>query len=810
VKGIKFVVALTITIALTWALNRGWDFGDPIPPLGKFLDPFHGFWANAEPPVTYDYALRIPGLKDKVSVVYDSLLIPHLFANNDDDLYRVMGYVTAQHRLWQMEFQTHAAAGRISEIIGNKALDFDRNQRRLGMVYGAQNSTLAHSKDSVINRMNQQYTEGVNAYIQSLKYQDYPLEYKLLDYEPELWNDLKMGLLLKNMSKTLNFGENDFEMTNALNLFGKATLDILFPDWEAVGDPIVDNPGGWKFPPIQLDSVPLALPDQLVNITPTQKAVKGVGSNNWAVSGIKTATGSPILSNDPHLSLSMPSIWFAAHMQSPHVNVMGVTFTGAPVIILGFNDSISWGATNAQRDLVDWYKIEFKDATRNEYLSDGNWLPTKKVVEQFIVKGKDPFYDTVVYTHHGPIVYDASFHGDSEKNAYAFRWIAHDESLELKTFYLLNRAKSHRDYMAALDYFSGPAQNFAFASTAGDIAIRIQGKYPVRRKGEGKFVLDGTKTSNEWQAYIPPAHNIMIKNPARGFVSSANQYPVDPTYPYYVHSNNYEAYRNRRINRQLSAMDEITPVDMMKFQNDNYNIQAEESLPYLLKLLDSAALTAEGRKVFELLKSWDFVNSASSVAATYYEVWYNTLYRNIWDEMTNSTASLSLPSDYTTIHLMKTDTLLSFYDVQSTPEKEDLKTLVRQAYAASMDRINTWKIENEKEPQWAWFKNTSVGHLLRIPPFGYHVENGGNGSAINATTGSHGPSWRLVASMEKTGVKAWGVYPGGQSGNQGSRFYNNLLTPWAEGRYFRLKFPHTEKETAPYRYYTTTFNSIQQ
>lgn len=170
-KGIKFVISLLLTVTLIWALNRSWDFGDPIPPLGKFLDPFHGFWANAEPPDPTDVQIMIPGLKGKVSVVYDSLLIPHLFAENDDDLYRVMGYVTAQHRLWQMEFQTHAAAGRISEIIGDKALDFDRTQRRKGMVFAAENSARAHGNDSIISKINKQYTEGVNAHIDCFCFQ---------------------------------------------------------------------------------------------------------------------------------------------------------------------------------------------------------------------------------------------------------------------------------------------------------------------------------------------------------------------------------------------------------------------------------------------------------------------------------------------------------------------------------------------------------------------------------------------------------------------------------------------------------------
>ncbi len=809
-KVFKFLVSLLITITLVFVLNKGWDFGNPIPPLGKFMDPFHGFWANAESASIPDHEIQIPGLKEQVSVVYDSLLIPHIFAANDDDLYRVMGYVTAQHRLWQMEFQTHAAAGRISEIIGNKALDYDRKQRRLGMVFGAQNAARANSKDSVISKINKQYTEGVNAYIQSLSYQNYPLEYKLLDYEPEPWNELKMGLLLKNMSQTLNIGEDDFQMTNALKLFGKEMLDLLYPDMEGVGDPIVDNPGGWKFQPIQLDSVPLALPDELIDIPNSNQLVSGVGSNNWAVSGIKTATGSPILANDPHLSLSMPSIWFAAHMNSPSVNVMGVTFTGSPVIILGFNDSISWGATNAQRDLIDWYKIKFKNDTNKEYMSDGEWVASRKVVEKFIIKGEDPYYDTVTYTHHGPVVYDQSFHGDSEKKHYAFRWIAHDESVELKTFYLLNRARNHKDYMTALDYFTGPAQNLVFASTEGDIAMRVQGKYPVRRKEEGKFVLDGTKTNTEWKAFIPNEQNIMTKNPASGFVSSANQYPVDATYPYYIHSDNYEAYRNRRINNRLREMSEITPQDMMKLQNDNYNKQAEEILLFMISHLDSTTLTSSEQEIIQRLKQWDFVNEAGSIAATYHEVWFNTLSRSIWDEMRTPDVLLSQPSEFVTINLMKTDSTLSFYDNQSTPEKEDLKTLIRQTFKTAIGIVDQWKTENEKEPSWGAFKNTSIGHLLRIGPLGRSVVNGGNANAINATTEDHGPSWRLIASMEKSGIKAWGVYPGGQSGNPGSPYYDNLIDPWAEGRYFRLHFPHRIKETTPYKFFTSTFNATPQ
>ena len=794
----KAIISLLFTVALVYSLNRSWDFGKPIPPLGKFLDPFHGFWRNAESKNLKPSDENISGLKDEVLIVYDSTLIPHIYAKSEEDLFFAQGYITAKHRLWQMEFQTHAAAGRISEIIGPAALDFDRGQRRLGMAYAAQNSVDEMQKDSTIKIVATRYSDGVNAYIKSLDYEKLPLEYKLLNYWPEEWTPLKSGLLLKYMAKTLNIQDKDFEMTNALNLFGKETLNLLYPDNEHVGDPIVDNPNGWNFKPVTLDKIAPALPKDFVQINQLEKSSPDVGSNNWAVSGAKTASGSPILCNDPHLELNLPSIWYTVHLRSPGFNAMGASLPGAPTVISGFNDSIAWGETNAQRDLVDWFKIEFKDKTKNEYLSDGVWKPTKKVIEKFSAKGKADMFDTVIYTHHGPVTYDESYHGDTQKNHYAFRWIAHDPSKELLTFYLLNKGKNHRDYMKALNHYTSPAQNFVFACVNGDIAMRIQGKYPVRRVDEGRFVLDGTKTSDEWQAFIPNDQNITYKNPARGFVSSANQYPVDDTYPYYITATNFESYRNRRINQLLGEWKSITPQDMMKLQADNYNLKASESLPGWLNMLDSAKLTAEEKIAFKKLKSWDFNNSINSEGASYYEAWLRTLYPMIWDEIIDSRVSLPEPTSYTTIKLIKEKPDLSFFDIKSTAEKETAVDIVRKSFSECVKEIEKWKLDKKINPGWADYKDSYIQHLARLAPFSYHVKHGGNGSIVNAHNKRNGPSWRMVVSLEKQGVKAWGVYPGGQSGNPGSPFYNNMIDVWTADHYFNLHFNSSAEQMNPF------------
>jgi penicillin G amidase len=789
-KATQVIISFLISAGLVFFLNTSWNFGSPIPALGKFMDPFHGAWQNAQRKIRPgEEAIRLKGLKAEVFIYYDSLMIPHIYAKNNEDLYLAQGYVTARDRLWQMEFQTHAAAGRISEIIGKAALDFDRRQRRLGMGYAAEQALMAAEKNPEARAMINAYTNGINQYIETLNVNDLPIEYKLLNYQPEPWTNIKFGLLLKYMAKTLNIFDKDLEMTNALKLFGKETVDLLWPDNENVGDPIVDAPGQWNFTPIKLDSVPLALPDELIQLTGLQPSSKDVGSNNWAVSGIKTQTGSPILCNDPHLTLSLPSIWYVIHLQSPDVNVMGASLPGVPAVISGFNDSIAWGVTNAQRDLVDWYKIQFKDDSKKEYLSDSVWKQCRKRVEKILIKGGETFYDTVTYTHHGPVVYDQRFHGDEELNHYAFRWIAHDPSEEVLTFYLLNRAKNHRDYMAALDHFSSPAQNFVFASVRGDIAMRVQGKYPVRRKEEGKYVLDGTRTSTEWKAFIPNDQNVAYKNPARGFVSSANQYPVDQTYPYYITSTSYEAYRNRRINQLLAEMSEITPRDMAEMQFDNYNLKAQESLPTFLLMLDTTTLSAPERNAYRILKAWDFENDVASLGASYYEAWWDELMPLVWDEMIKSKIALDVPTAYITIKLIKESPDLPFFDITETPEKESASEVVRLAFAKGVERIEKWKTEKNKEPLWADYKDTFIGHLLSgLPAFSRHVQHGGNHDIINASSRTHGPSWRMVVSLEKTKVKAWGVYPGGQSGNPGSPYYDNLLDAWTTGDSFPLQF----------------------
>jgi penicillin G amidase len=326
---------------------------------------------------------------------------------------------------------------------------------------------------------------------------------------------------------------------------------------------------------------------------------------------------------------------------------------------------------------------------------------------------------------------------------------------------------------------------------SGDIAMRIQGKYPVRRKEEGKFVLDGSKSSNGWQAFIPAEQNVADKNPERGFVSSANQYPVDETYPYYVTATSYEAYRNRRINNVLRALPSVTVKDMMNLQNDNYSIKAEESLPMLMSHLDTTSFTDTEKEAYRNLKAWDYSYHINSEGASYFEAWWTNLMPLVWDEIRRDDYALSYPTAWNTINLIKTKPELSFFDVLETPEKETAPDVVRMAFKKGVEEMEQWKNPAEgtlRAPRWADYKDTYVEHLARLEPLSEHVEHGGNGNAVNASSRRAGPSWRMIVSLEKDGVNAWATYPGGQSGNPGSVHYLSMLDHWTKGKYFKFQF----------------------
>lgn len=795
---IKAFICVIIPILLAYVLNT--KFGD-LPPLLKFLDPFTGFWQNAESfRLSKQNKLAMKGTQQTVDVLFDDRMIPHIFAQNDHDVYFAQGYVTAMHRLWQMDFQTRYAAGRLSEVVGKKAIELDRYQRRMGMVYGAENSLKGMMADPKSREMILAYTDGINAYIHSLSKSEYPLEYKLLDFKPEDWSPIKCALLLKQMSAVLAMGSDEFYMTNIRKKFGPEVTADLFPDYPFKEDPIIPVGTKWDFNPLPVPEVPAAVKEMMTAKVKTKQLEDGIGSNNWAISGSKTASGYPILANDPHLNLTLPSIWYQIQLHAPGLNAYGVSLPGAPGITIGFNERIAWGVTNVAADVLDFYQIRFKDGTHKQYQYNNSWKNTKERVEVIKIRGEKTVKDTVFYTHQGPVVYfqqpetkdkngkPVKFKmADNIPTGNALRWIAHEESNELMTFYYLNRGKNYADYRKALTYYTAPAQNFVFASADNDIAITANGKFPLKWKDQGKFILDGAEPSNDWQGWIPAAQNPTVKNPEREFVSSANQSSTDPTYPYYINWSFGSYERGKRINDKLKVMTNATTDSIRLMQSDNYSILAQDILPELLSKVDPANLNATQKEAFNITNTWNRFYDAKEIGASIFELWNKRLSFDIWDdEFTIADVPMRYPSRDRTVQLILKEPGSKWFDNIHTPAVETLNDLINESFKYACDSLERRYGPIGKRWEWANVKKTHVPHLANIPGFGSeNLVMGGAKSTINALSETNGPSWRMVVELGKSPA-GHGVYPGGQSGNPGSPFYDNMIDTWAHGELYDL------------------------
>lgn len=789
----KVFISSLITLILVYALSRSW--GDQIPmALGQFISPQHGFWQNAEPH-NYNFGgnLNLEGLSGNVEIFLDERLVPHVFAENDADLYFAQGYLHAKFRLFQMDLQTRAAEGRASEFAGPKAIDYDKEQRRLGMVYAAENALKMIENDSLSIAVFNAYTRGVNAYIHSLKPSDWPFEYKLLNVAPEEWSNLRSALLLKMMAKMLAGGtENDLGYTRAKMIFSLEDLNTLYNQIPDSLQPIIpkgtsfSKPGIVPVMPGSADS--LYFNNQsLLTFEEKYPANSSNGSNNWVVAGSKTASGAPILCNDPHLELSLPSIWYEMQIATPTSNTYGVSLPGVPFVIIGFNDDIAWGVTNSQRDVKDYFSIRFKDDSKKEYWYENSWKPTELKLEKINIKGQAPVYDTVAYTVFGPVMFDHSFQTKaSGQNSLAVKWTAHLPSNEAISFYHLNRAKNYNDFEKAIQNFDCPGQNFVFASKSGDIAIRQQGKFPARWNGQGLYVMPGEDGSYDWQGYIPQNENPHSRNPSQGFLQSGNQRPADKTYPYFIPGTYFTA-RGIAINERLKQMNNIVPDDMKKLLFDYNNVEARSLQPILLANIKSDQLNQKEKQYLDIFSQWDHKASPESVGQTIYQCWIDTLQNVIFaDEIKQVFPPAPMPKIEVMVELLIRDSTSNFYDNIHTSAIERRSDAVTEAFKRAAVRLQ--EAEKENQLEWAKFKKPAIFHLLKeaVPALAHKdLQVGGYNNTINAITKSHGPSWRMVVELTDE-TSAYGVYPAGQNGNPGSRFYDDFIGTWEKGELYQL------------------------
>jgi penicillin amidase len=718
---LPFIASAIVTISLVTVLNTQLSIGTTkSPKLGYFLSPQHGFWKNAEKVNTnFDASIIANELKGNVDVYLDDRLVPHIYADNDQDAYFVQGYLHAKFRLWQMDFQTRVASGRLSEIAGPDRLPIDRFFRRLGMVYGAEKTEAnINANNPEMKETVDAYTAGVNAFIKQMDPADMPFEFKLMNYAPENWTPKKTYLFLMFMSYDLTgrAATSDLQLTNTRDFLGYDLFDKLYTNNQDSLDPIIPKGTVYQKPsivpikPINADSAYLhqSTAVGITNVETPLAPNKNNGSNNWAVAGSKTKSGRPILASDPHLGLNMPSLWYEVQITTPTHSTYGASFPGSPAVIIGFNDSLAWGVTNAGRDVLDFYEIKFKDSTENEYWYNGKWNTAEKRTEVIKVKDSADVVEQIPMTVWGPTMYDAHYQNPQSKGRnLAIQWTAHNTSTGVETFYRLNRAKNYDDYIKATALWTCPGQNFVLATKTGDIAIKQQGSFVARWERQGDFIMPGDDTTYAWQGMIPNEENPTIKNPERGFVSSANQKATDATYPYYLGTaTSFPLYRGISVNQHLIGMSNISAEDMQALQTNNDNVFAATARPALMKYLQVDKLSPDAKRMVDEMNNWDLVNSENSKGITIFEIVWDSVTEAVWgDELKGYPTALTSPDDFVLVDQLLKDSNWSVADDISTKGKiENFKDQVTLGVENATKKL--LELEKENKLEWALFKAT--------------------------------------------------------------------------------------------------------
>ena len=594
------------------------------------------------------------------------------------------------------------------------------------------------------------------------------------------------------MCETLAQTAHDIPLSNAYRIVGPADFPFLYPHHNPLDIPVIPDSTGQSDGATPVSGPGPATMDTWGYQDWLPASEPGIGSNNWALSGSKTLLQHPILCNDPHLTLTLPSIWLEMQITTPRHSAYGVAFPPLMGIAIGFNEEIAWGFTNAGHDVRDWYAVRWTDADKTAYQYDGAVKQAELHIESIQVKGLDqPVLDTVRYTVWGPVPNVKSGTPQADLAMHWMPMLDIDDQMA-KLFQQINQASSIDTWRTPLLRYDVPMQNALFASKSGDIALRVSGLLPIRPSYDGRLVQDGSTSANAWKGFVPDDENPYVENPAQGYVASANQESTSPAYPY-AYYGVWEAWRGRYLNTRLRQKNDMTVEDMMALQNDNTSLQALEAMATYFPLLDTARLDATEQLSLKSLASWNGRYEALQNMPVLFELWDAQVDSLTWDELYAAQDSIpvEIPDDWRLLELIRTNPNLAWFDHQQTAEREDASAIITRAWKTACAQFQALS-ENGKG-YWSVYKGTDIMHLARIPAFSaMDLELGGNKNALNAITPTNGPSWRMIVELGPE-TRAFGVYPGGQSGNPGSPFYRNFLPTWQTGAYRTLQILSKEE-----------------
>jgi penicillin amidase len=786
------------------------------------------WWLVYRPLPQLDGNAVLPGLQKEVTVERDGWGVPHIRASSVEDLAEAQGYVMAQDRLWQMDLLRRVARGQLSEILGKSTLAIDKDFRTMEFGRAADRELGLMDKDS--RDIMEAFARGVNRFIEQHG-KHLPLEFSLLNYKPQPWQPTDSLTISAYMYRTLtNTWQNELDRATVETRVGPERAKELFSseaamDHFVIGDPNVPNDGSQRtrvqsdpddddedtepnsvlkarfdsgddadrtprFPDLT-SALAADVRDSLLDIQ--QEIRQSLGSNNWVVSGVHTATGKPLLANDTHLELMLPPIWYQVHVTAPGWNVKGFTLPGAPFVIIGHNDRIAWGFTNNGADVQDLYVETFNPAAPDEYRVRGSWTKAQVYDETIRVKGAADEHLKVTVTRHGPVV---RRNGDK---AYALRWTATEPGGLANTYNWMGKARNWEEFRNVMKRVWGPAQNAVYADVNGNIGYIMAARVPVRKKGHGEIPVPGDTDDYEWTGYIPFEQLPQALNPDSGLIVTANARVVGPSYKPYLTDHWEEPYRTARIYELLRDKGGLRPEDMLKVQADTYSYPHA----FLADQLSAAAKTSQPKddrtkKLIEGLRDWNGIADADSPEVSFLEETRRATIELLLEPYLSKETGLYSWRRTTFLQKILIERPAKWLPVGYKTYDDVLTAAADRAVARLAELSNKSRVDD-----WAWkqFDSLDMVHPLGrtglLKTFLSITDRPQSGTAYSprAATKHHGPAMRFVANLGNWDESIM-LIPGGQSGQPGSKHYTDQFPYWYEGRPIYQPFSDSAEATS--------------
>jgi len=730
--------------------------------------------------------ITLKGVGAEVKIDRDTAGIPHIFASSEADAYFALGYAMAQDRLFQMEFLRAAGNGSLSEILGESMLKADRFLHRI-MLRPRDPEKLFKANPPQVQAMLTHFIAGINSFIQANH--KLPIEFRLLHHTPELWTVGDLLAIIKLQSWQLSYNY-DMELIyrQLSHKLGVEQTAELFPYYAPENIKLLDEFGD----PTPGDSELISQASQLKDLLGTNG-----GSNNWVVSGKRSASGKPILCSDPHLHGSrLPGPWYFAQLSAPGLDVVGGFFPGLPTALIGHNRKIAWGVTNMGPDVQDLFIEEVNPDNPNQYLYQDEWRDFEIIPQEIRIKDDhaDKGYRTETLelktSVHGPVIKE-------DDEVLALAWTGHHFNGELEAFYRLNHAADWGEFTLAVSHFSTAPQNFVYADVAGNIGYYGSGKVPLRKKGSGLFPVPGSTGEYDWDGYIPFEDMPHIYNPSGGMIVTANAEPYGKDYPYPMPGIYAPDYRTRRIRDLIQAKDKLTSDDMAAIQFDRESYLAPIFLKHLLPVIPDAFAGLR-----EALASWNHVLSADGFEGAVYHETLETFLRLIWsDDMGPKLADEYVGTWYISLNrwvMMLEDNTNKWFDKVDTDPIETRDDLLAEAFQKALTSL-TEKYQNSDYHVWKWgqihdivfhhpfeVKGGLIKKFFNYGPFPF----GGDGETVNRAAheftkpyqANMTASMRMIIDLADASTCRL-ANASGQVGMPLQDHYTDLIDQWLAGEY---------------------------